>query len=34
MEKESYLVVEEKALPEIYQKVVQANDLLDRKSVV
>ena len=28
MEKESYLVVEEKALPEIYQKVVQANDLL------
>ena len=28
MEKDSYLVVEEKALPEIYQKVVQANDLL------
>lgn len=28
MEKESYLVVEEKALPEIYQKVVLANDLL------
>ncbi len=28
MEKEAYLVVEEKALPEIYQKVVQANDLL------
>lgn len=28
MEKEVYLVVEEKALPEIYQKVVQANDLL------
>ncbi len=28
MEKDSYLVVEEKSLPEIYQKVVQANDLL------
>lgn len=28
MNKDSYLVVEEKALPEIYQKVVQANDLL------
>jgi len=28
MEKDAYLVVEEKALPEIYQKVVQANDLL------
>ncbi len=28
MEKDAYLVVEEKALPEIYQKVVRANDLL------
>ena len=28
MNKDSYLVVEESALPEIYQKVVQANDLL------
>ena len=45
MKSDSYLVVDEKALPEVYQKVVRANALLesgeastaseaDRKSVV
>ena len=29
MKNEAYLVVEEKALPEVYQKVVQANALLE-----